>query len=64
MEYRTLKHQVMQKDLRIIHAQKYKLEFDRDLINLAIEPQEFGTIETDANQNIMCRDKMTLRLEK
>lgn len=64
VEYRNLKHQVLKKDLRIIQVQKYRVEFDRDMINLAIEPQEFASIETDANQNIMCREKMTLRLEK
>ena len=64
IEYRNLKQQVMQKDVRIIQVQTYKVEFDRDLINLAIEPQNFGSIETDANQNLMCQQKMNLRLER
>lgn len=64
VEYRNLKQLVLQKDLRIVQSQEQRVEFDRNLINLAIQSQDFGSVETDANQNIMCREKMYLRLQR
>jgi len=59
-----MKQLVLQKDMKIVQVQTSRVEFDRDMLNLAVEPQDFGTIETDAIQNIMCREKMSLRLQK
>lgn len=43
-----MKQLVLQKDMKIVQVQTSRVEFDRDMLNLAVEPQDFGTIETDA----------------
>ena len=52
MEYKILKNQVRQKDGLIMKTKKVNIEFSRDFLNLCIEPCDYGTIETDAKQNV------------
>jgi len=61
MEYKILKNQVQYKDSLIMKTKKVNIEFSRDVINLCIEPCDYGTIETDAKQNIQCRNRITHR---
>jgi hypothetical protein len=56
LEYKSIKSQ-MQK----IDAQKrQKRCLNKEILNLCLEPLDFGTIETDAKQSIKCRQRATV----
>ena len=61
MEYKILKNQVQHKDSLIMKTKQVNTEFSRDFLNLCIEPCDYASAETDAKQNIQCRNRITIR---
>lgn len=41
-------------------TKKVSNEFSKDVLNLCIEPCDYGTTETDAKQNIQCRSRIMI----
>jgi hypothetical protein len=48
IELSNIKKQILLKDNQISQPKKGQISFQKDILNLCIEPFDFGTIETDA----------------